>query len=141
MVGQLSLLEFAGVEKGIVSPNLMYRSQGGSNQLNFGFYGTRGPIVGGLWFRQLFNNSDSFIALIGFYQDTYKIGYSYDITVSTLTNKSGGAHEISFTLQFGCKKKKVKWRTRKVPNFLKQSINRNQIPIKFVIFTLVKPKS
>lgn len=115
--GAVIPIRVAGVEKGLFSPNIMYRSQGGSNQINFGFYGTRGPIVGGLWYRQLFNNSDSFIALIGFYQETFKVGYSYDITVSPLTNKSGGSHEISFTMQFSCRKKKVKWRTARCPTF------------------------
>jgi type IX secretion system PorP/SprF family membrane protein len=115
--GAVIPVRVAGVEKGVISPNLMYRSQGGSNQLNFGLYGTRGPIVGGLWFRQNFNNSDAFIALIGFYMDSFKVGYSYDITVSELSNQSGGAHELSFTLQFGCRKKRVKWRTARCPTF------------------------
>lgn len=116
--GAVIPVRIAGVERGSFSPNIMYRSQGNSNQINFGVYGTRGPVVGGLWFRQTFRNSDSFIALIGLYQDTYKVGYSYDITVSPLSNQeSGGSHELSFTLQFGCRAPKRKLQTDRCPQF------------------------
>ncbi len=97
-----------------ISPNILYQKQQDFQQLNLGVYLTKGAIVGGLWYR----NKDSFIALIGFQQGLFKIGYSYDLTVSKLTNETAGSHEISFGLQFQCKKpKKKKYRTVSCPSF------------------------
>jgi hypothetical protein len=45
------------------------------------------------------------------------MGYSYDVTVSKLTNTTAGSHEISFQLQFECKPKKKKFRTVSCPSF------------------------
>jgi type IX secretion system PorP/SprF family membrane protein len=96
-----------------ISPNILYQKQQDFQQLNLGVYIAKGAIVGGLWYR----NQDSFIALIGFQQHFFKIGYSYDVTVSKLTNTTAGSHEISFSLQFECKPKKKKFRTVSCPSF------------------------
>jgi type IX secretion system PorP/SprF family membrane protein len=96
-----------------ISPNVLYQKQQDFQQLNLGVYVNRGSIVGGLWYR----NQDSFIALIGFTQHYFKVGYSYDVTVSKLTNATAGSHEISFSLQFECKPKKKKFRTVSCPSF------------------------
>jgi type IX secretion system PorP/SprF family membrane protein len=96
-----------------ISPNLMYRSQGTFQQLNMGMYLSKGPLVGGVWYR----NKDAFIALIGISTPNVKMGYSYDVTVSKLTNASGGSHEISFTINFNCKPKKRTFRTISCPSF------------------------
>jgi type IX secretion system PorP/SprF family membrane protein len=96
-----------------ISPNVLYQRQQDFQQLNLGLYVVRGAIVGGLWYR----NQDSFIALIGFQQHFFKVGYSYDLTVSKLTNATAGSHEISFSLQFECRPKKKKFRTVNCPSF------------------------
>ncbi len=96
-----------------ISPNILYQKQQDFQQLNLGVYITKGSIVGGLWYR----NQDAFIALIGFQQHFFKIGYSYDVTISKLTNTTAGSHEISFSLQFECKPKKKKFRTVSCPSF------------------------
>lgn len=96
-----------------VSPNILFQKQQDFQQLNLGVYFTKGPIVGGLWYR----NQDSFILLIGFQQDLVKMGYSYDVTVSKLTNATAGSHELSFQMQFECKPKKRKFRTVSCPSF------------------------
>ena len=100
-----------------LSPNILYQQQQDFQQLNYGFYLSKGFIVGGLWFRQSFNNPDAFIALIGFQQGAFKFGYSYDLTVSSLTNSTAGSHEFSLGLQFGCKKPKKKFRAIDCPSF------------------------
>jgi type IX secretion system PorP/SprF family membrane protein len=107
-----------GLSEVKLSPNILYQQQGDFSQLNFGLYVQKGPLVGGIWYRanqQLI--PDSFIALIGVQTNTVKIGYSYDLTVSRLTTKSGGSHEISFAMQFGCKPIKKKFRTISCPSF------------------------
>lgn len=99
------------------SPNILYQQQLRFQQLNYGFYVSRGPFVGGLWFRQNFYNADSFIALIGLALPTFKFGYSYDVTVSKLSNQTAGSHELSFQMQFECRPKKKKFRAISCPSF------------------------
>jgi len=100
-----------------ISPNIMYQQQMQFQQMNYGFYLNRYPFVGGLWFRQNFTNADAMIFLFGIQQETFKFGYTYDLTVSKLTNTSGGAHEISFMYQFRCPEKKRKIRAINCPSF------------------------
>jgi len=100
-----------------VSPNILYQKQQDFQQLNLGVYVHKGPIVGGLWYRQAEKNSDAFIALVGFQQGMVKFGYSYDITLSKLSNASAGSHEFSFALQFECRPKKRKFRAISCPSF------------------------
>lgn len=96
-----------------ISPNILFQKQQDFQQLNLGIYITKGPIVGGVWYR----NADSFILLVGFQQDLFKFGYSYDVTISKLTNATAGSHELSFQMQFQCKPKKKKFRTISCPSF------------------------
>jgi type IX secretion system PorP/SprF family membrane protein len=100
-------------EPASLSPNIIVQLQQNFLQINFGMYFTKGPIIGGLWYR----NSDSFIALIGFQTGILKFGYSYDITVSKLTNTTAGSHEFSVGLQFDCKPKRRRFRTISCPSF------------------------
>jgi type IX secretion system PorP/SprF family membrane protein len=100
-------------EPASISPNLLIQYQEQFLQINYGMYFSKGPIVGGLWYR----NSDSFIALIGLNTGIMKLGYSYDITVSKLTQTTAGSHEISLGLSFDCKPKKRKFRTISCPSF------------------------
>ena len=99
------------------SPNIMYLQQGNFHQLNMGIYLNTFPLVTGLWFRHNFENPDAVIALIGFQHEKIKAGYSYDFTLSRLTNNSGGAHEISFAWQLPCSKKVFKLKAIKCPRF------------------------
>jgi len=96
-----------------ISPNILYQQQQDFRQLNLGVYITKGALVGGLWYR----NSDSFILLIGFQHGVFKAGYSYDITISKLTNATAGSHEISIGMNFYCKKPRPKYRPGVCPSF------------------------
>ncbi|MEO8150766.1 MAG: type IX secretion system membrane protein PorP/SprF [Bacteroidia bacterium] len=105
-----------------ISPNIIYQQQRSFNQLNLGAYFSKSPFVGGLWYRGSlgkgsFISSDSFIALVGIQKGMFKVGYSYDITVSQLSNASGGAHEVSLGLQFPCHPKKKRFRPISCPTF------------------------
>lgn len=88
-----------------ISPAIIYKKQGKYDQLDVGMYVTYAPIVFGAWYRGIpikkynvnINNHESLIGLIGFRQDKFSIGYSYDATISTLGAASGGAHEISLS--------------------------------------------
>ncbi len=96
-----------------ISPNIMYRQQGDFQQFNLGVYLKRESIVGGLWYR----GNDAFIVLLGLEKERMRIGYSYDVTVSRLTNASAGAHEISLGYQFSCKMPSKKYRPGICPSW------------------------
>ncbi|MBL7924293.1 MAG: type IX secretion system membrane protein PorP/SprF [Bacteroidia bacterium] len=105
-----------------ISPNVLYQQQAAFNQINIGMYILHSPIVGGLWYRGNFGSdnflsSDSFIALIGLQKGIFKFGYSYDVTVSALSNATGGSHELSVGLQFECRPKKKRFRAISCPSF------------------------
>ena len=103
----------------VISPNIIYQHQGKFNELNYGLYLDWSPFVFGTWYRQSmsFGNSDAVVLLFGLQWRDYKIGYSYDITVSSLSNVSGGAHEISLGAKLPCPEKKKKVRSIKCPSF------------------------
>ena len=107
-----------GVEA-TISPNFLYRRQGEFQQLNLGVYVSKGPLVGGIWYRGILftDYRDAFIATLGVQTDLVKFGYSYDLTVSELTPATGGAHEVSMTIQFDCRRKRSPFRTISCPAF------------------------
>ena len=101
-----------------ISPNFLYQKQQDFQQFNYGVYVNRGPIVGGLWVRHSLKNIDSFILMIGLVQETFKFGYSYDITLSNLKNSNTlGAHELSFTLFMPCQSRSKSFNTISCPQF------------------------
>lgn len=96
-----------------ISPNILFQLQQSFYQLNVGLYAGKGPIVGGVWYR----NNDSFIALVGLQRDTWRIGYSYDVTISRLTNRTAGSHELSLGFKIPCKPARRRFRTVRCPSF------------------------
>ena len=103
-----------------ISPNILFQKQQDFQQLNYGLYFNRFPVVGGLWFRQSIgaaSNPDALIILIGLQTDNMQFGYSYDITISKLTNASGGSHEFSFAFRFNCPEKKQRAKVINCPSF------------------------
>jgi hypothetical protein len=84
--------------------------------LDLGIYYNLNWFILGAWYRGIpflkpdgqDINTDAVIFLIGINMNRYKIGYSYDATISKLTNaNSRGSHEISMAYQL-CNQKKVK---------------------------------
>ncbi len=100
-----------------VSPNVVYMQQGEFKQLNTGMYVNFYPFVAGLWLRHNFSNPDAVIASLGFQQPQYKIGYSFDFTLSRMGLPAGGAHEISFVWLLPCPKKELVYKAIKCPSF------------------------
>lgn len=100
-----------------LSPNIVYMQQGKFHQLNGGMYVNFYPFVSGLWLRHNFENPDALIVLLGFQQPTFKIGYSFDFTVSKMGMPAGGAHELSFVWFLPCPKKEFKYKAIKCPSF------------------------
>lgn len=83
-----------------ISPNFLFVSQGPYKQLNLGAYASIGAIYTGAWFRHTFRNADAVILLAGFKEGIFKIGISYDVTVSGLASHAGGTYELSLGVLF-----------------------------------------
>ncbi|MCF8231057.1 MAG: type IX secretion system membrane protein PorP/SprF [Bacteroidales bacterium] len=85
----------------VISPNFLYVQQGKYHQLNLGLYAHIKPFIFGGWFRHNFENPDATIILLGLQLDNkWKVGYSYDYSLSALSGNTGGAHEISLSYRF-----------------------------------------
>ena len=97
-----------------ISPNVIYQYQQGFMELNVGTYVRYGAFNAGAWLR----SRDAFILSFGVNTGTFKIGYSYDVTVSRLNNGvSGGSHEVSLGLDLNCTTKPKSFRTISCPSF------------------------
>jgi len=83
-----------------VSPNVMYIKQGDFGQINAGALANIDVLFGGLWYRHAFTNPDAVILVLGVHKGVMKIGYSYDISVGSLSGQTNGSHEVSLTLNF-----------------------------------------
>ena len=106
-----------GLGTPVISPNLIYQYQAGFHYINYGVYLDWMPFLVGCWFRQGLENSDAFIFQVGFQQDYFKVGYSYDVTVSKLANNTAGAHEISVGIMLPCPQAKHKVKAIRCPSF------------------------
>jgi type IX secretion system PorP/SprF family membrane protein len=88
--------------------SFLYKAQGKFDQLDLGVYWQNLPFVVGVWYRGLpvkhyapgYFNHDAVAVMLGYGLDRFKIGYSYDFTVSRLAFKSAGSHEISIAYEF-----------------------------------------
>lgn len=107
----------------------LFETQYSFEQLSFGVYYHKNPLVFGVWYRgipigqkvdeQYVNGNESIVFLAGYkISDIINVGYSYDFTVSELnTSISGGAHEISFIWGFHIKQKRKKPTSLPCPEF------------------------
>ena len=106
-----------GLGTPVLSPNFIYQYQGGMHYFNYGLYLDWMPFLVGVWFRNGIENADAFIFQVGFQQDYFKIGYSYDVTVSKLSNNTSGAHELSLGVILPCPEKKQRIKAIRCPSF------------------------
>ncbi|MCY1719315.1 type IX secretion system membrane protein PorP/SprF [Prolixibacteraceae bacterium Z1-6] len=89
-----------------LSPNILYQQQGSFKQLNIGIYMIEQSFVFGGWYRNNIDiRPDALILLAGFAREKFQFGYSFDYTLSKLSNYSHGSHEISMLFFFGNKGK------------------------------------
>lgn len=105
--------------RNLLIPNIVYQIQGEAMQFTGGLSFNRGAISGGLALRHGGNNPDAVIIILGLTPDKlpWSIGYSYDYTISDLTNIPGGAHEVSLMYQFPCRVRKRSIKEIKCPTF------------------------
>ena len=97
-----------------IMPNVIYQYQNGFQELSVGTYIKYGAFNAGAWYR----NRDAFILTIGINTGKFRLGYSYDVTVSKLNNGvSGGSHEVSLGFNLKCKTSVQKFRMISCPSF------------------------
>ena len=83
-----------------VSPNVLFVNQGQAFQTSATFLTGVSFVYFGFGYRNVIKNSDAVIGYLGFKKGKFRVGYSYDYTISKLMNKSGGTHELSFTFNW-----------------------------------------
>lgn len=102
-----------------------YRAQGKYDQLDVGMYYEQHPFYAGLWYRGLpifkayapgYQNNDAIAVVMGVVVNDWRIGYSYDLTISKLAGYTAGSHEISLTYEFADRRKKMaRYKKRTIP--------------------------
>lgn len=85
----------------VIAPNVIFQNQSGFSMLIMGSYFSFNNVTLGLWYRQ----NDALMATLGYDMKRLRFAYSYDHTISKLTNHLGGSHELS--LNFKLTKNKV----------------------------------
>lgn len=83
-----------------VSPNVLFVNQGKDFQVEGTFLSGISFMYFGLGYRNAIYNSDAVIGYLGFKKGKFRVGYSYDYTISKLAAKTGGTHELSFTFNW-----------------------------------------
>ena len=106
-----------GLGTPIISPNFIYQYQGTFHYFNYSLYLDWEPFLVGMWFRNGVENADAFIFLAGIQWDHYKVGYSYDVTVSKLANNTHGSHEVTLGILLPVPQHKQKVRAIRCPSF------------------------
>ncbi len=99
------------------SPNIIMQHQGDFLRINYGAYFDIEPLTTGVWFRQDFEDQKTLIFLLGLYQKNYRIGYSFDYSLSGSYPGISGIHEISVSLNFDCERQKLEYKILNCPNF------------------------
>lgn len=92
-----------------ISPSFIFINQQDFHQflhaLSFQLYGAKL----GAGFRHHLSSYDSVIMMAGYAHRWFSIGYSFDLTVSSLGMDTGGSHEVNLAFRFNCKNKE-QWR-------------------------------
>ncbi len=104
-----------------------YKMQGKWDQLDLGWYIDHQQFTAGLWYRGLplvkaykqgYGNNEAVILMAGYQtENQLRFVYSYDVTISKLTMRSAGAHEISLIYEWPRKAKNRKHRIVPCPKF------------------------
>lgn len=85
----------SGRKSTILAPALLLAKQSAFFQMNIGAQLQFSSVYTGLWYRHVRKNPDALIAVFGIRKGIWKIGYSFDFTLSELGIGQGGSHEIS----------------------------------------------
>ncbi|MCB8964634.1 MAG: PorP/SprF family type IX secretion system membrane protein [Bacteroidales bacterium] len=98
-----------------------FRVQDIYRQLDLGMYWYSEPFSFGFWWRGMPKSSstrriDALAFMVGYKWEQFKVGYSYDFTISNLGLGSGGSHEVSLVYEFKMKTRR-RWKALPCPSF------------------------
>jgi type IX secretion system PorP/SprF family membrane protein len=87
-----------------VTPTLTYTRQGQFQKTDLALYTTYSPVSLGVLYRGItfgpsLEADRSVAAVVGFTVKSFKVGYSYDVTVAGFGAKAGGSHELSLIFE------------------------------------------
>ena len=87
-----------------LTPTASYSRQGASQRIEAGAYVTVSPVTLGGVYRNIItpgsvNQQQVLAAIVGVSVGALRIGYSYDVGLTTLSSDLGGAHEVTLTLR------------------------------------------
>ncbi len=102
-----------------LNPAIYYSRQGDFQQLDIGANGFIDPVILGLWYRGLpiqSSNNGALVLMGGFRYRGFRFLYSYDTPLGEFATNTGGAHEISTTIELVEIKKRRRRRNRR-PSF------------------------
>ncbi len=98
---------YKGSEPKSISFSINYTHQYSYNQMELAAYWYYSPIEVGITYRGLLfkvgselSNSDAIIPAVGVNIWAFRVGYSYDMTISDLSGFGNGAHEVSLLYRF-----------------------------------------
>ncbi len=113
-----SLIELDAIRSISLSPNIIYERQGNFNYVSPGLFITNEKWMSGIWYRI----KDAVILTMSIHAKPFKIGYSYDVGVTTISSYYGNTHELTLTYSFKKKPKEYNKDSRyrgKCPEFYK----------------------
>jgi type IX secretion system PorP/SprF family membrane protein len=111
-----------------LTPTIHYKFQGKSDQLDLGLYGMYDQALVGFWYRGIpfkkyasnLQNNESIVILAGWRYQSFCLAYSYDFTISKLSQaRTGGSHEINLTYIKSSRKKTKPMKRLPCPSFYK----------------------
>lgn len=100
-----------------ISPNVIVQHQQAFTRINYGFYAGLSPFLAGMWLRQDLTRPYTLIFLLGTEFESFRLGYSYDHSLSGFSGAMSGIHEISVSFLLGGESKKMKYRILNCPSF------------------------
>lgn len=106
-----------------IAPSFIYKRQGGFQQVDAGLHFYYDPIMVGTWYRRSigkdnynFGKQNAVTFLLGIKLPKLEIGYSYDLTISSMGPDTGSAHEITLGYVFKTdKSRKLKRSDKFIP--------------------------
>jgi type IX secretion system PorP/SprF family membrane protein len=100
-----------------ISPNIILQHQAPFTRINYGVYVGLDPFLAGVWLRQDLDRPYTLIYLLGAELGAFRVGYSYDHSLSGFSGATHGIHEISVIFSTHSESKKGKYRILNCPSF------------------------
>ncbi len=100
-----------------ISPNIIVQHQAPFTRINYGLYAGLDPLLAGVWLRQDLGRPYTLVYLLGAEFGAFRVGYSYDHSLSGFSGATQGIHEISVIFSMYSESKNMKYRILNCPSF------------------------